>query len=77
MAELKKMKGKSKKNAKPGPALPPEFWREAKVVYPDPPAKMQVTIRLDEDVVKWFKEQGQPYQPKINAVLRSFVAAQS
>ena len=35
----------------------------------------RVTIRLDEDVVKWFKSMGPGYQPRINDVLRSFMHA--
>ena len=35
----------------------------------------RVTIRLDEDVVKWFKSMGPGYQPRINDVLRTFMHA--
>ncbi|MDR7117022.1 BrnA antitoxin family protein [Caulobacter sp. BE254] len=40
------------------------------------PIKMPVTIRLDADVVGWFKEHagGKPYQTEINRVLRQHVA---
>ena len=35
----------------------------------------RVTIRLDADVVKWFRSMGPGYQPRINAVLRAFMHA--
>lgn len=40
------------------------------------PIKQPVTIRLDADVVGWFKEHAgdKPYQSEINRVLRQHVA---
>lgn len=38
-------------------------------------ATTRVTIRLDTDVVKWFRSMGPGYQPRLNAVLRSFMHA--
>jgi uncharacterized protein (DUF4415 family) len=35
-----------------------------------------VTLRLDRDVLAWFRRQGRGYQARINAVLRAFVKAQ-
>jgi uncharacterized protein (DUF4415 family) len=35
--------------------------------------KQQLTLRLDADVVDWFKRQGDGYQTQINAVLRKHV----
>ncbi|PXX42580.1 BrnA antitoxin family protein [Undibacterium pigrum] len=37
------------------------------------PAKQTVTIRLDSDVLEWFKEQGQGYQTRINQLLRVYM----
>ncbi|EBA13048.1 hypothetical protein RCCS2_04164 [Roseobacter sp. CCS2] len=37
------------------------------------PKKMRVTIRLDADVVKFFKAMGEGYQPRMNRVLRAFM----
>lgn len=34
--------------------------------------KTDVHIRIDSDVLEWFKEQGKGYQTKINAVLRAY-----
>lgn len=40
-----------------------------------PGKKRSVTIRLDEDVVEWFKGRGKGYQSAINAVLAEYVRA--
>ena len=39
------------------------------------PKKEQVTLRVDSDVLRWFRSQGKGYQTKINAVLRSYLKA--
>jgi uncharacterized protein (DUF4415 family) len=46
---------------------------ESSVVIGLPPRKQAVHIRLDVDILDWFREQGPGYQTRINAVLRSFV----
>ena len=51
-----------------------EEWAQARVVWPE--GKAPVTLRLDRDIIAWFKSRGRGYQTRINAVLRSFVAAQ-
>ncbi len=56
------------------PETPPEWFRNAKVVYPQ--AKRQMTLRLDSGIVDWFKGQGKGYQSRMNAVLRAYVEAQ-
>jgi uncharacterized protein (DUF4415 family) len=53
---------------------PPEGWADS-VVLGLPPRKQAVSVRLDADVLEWFRAQGPGYQTKINAVLRSFVNA--
>ncbi|HLA75503.1 MAG TPA: BrnA antitoxin family protein [Gammaproteobacteria bacterium] len=53
--------------------IPPttrEFWADATLIVPE---KMPVSVRLDRDVVEWFKKQGPRYQTRINAALRAFV----
>nr|WP_052700839.1 BrnA antitoxin family protein [Methylocucumis oryzae] len=48
------------------------FWSDAEVVMPKP--KQVVTIRLDADLLDWFrKENG--YQTRINAILRAYMKA--
>ncbi|SRR5712691_7766002 len=51
-----------------------EDWKNARVVWPQ--GKAPVTLRLDKDIIAWFKGQGRGYQTRINAVLRAFVEAQ-
>lgn len=36
------------------------------------PAKALIPLRLDQDVLEWFKAQGPGYQTRINTVLRAF-----
>lgn len=55
------------------PPLGDEFWKNAKVVFPK--QKQAISIRLDDDILEWFKAQGKGYQSRINAVLRSFMEA--
>lgn len=46
-------------------------WSKATIVYPVP--KNPVSIRLDSDVLDFFKATGKGYQTRINAVLRHFM----
>ncbi len=73
-AELEKMEDRSRPDAPIGPSLGKAFWKNAQVVYPEGP-KAQVTVRVDGDVLRWFKAQGRGYQTRINAVLRSYYEA--
>ena len=57
------------------PRLGKSFWRTAKLTMPEP--KDRLTIRVDHDVVKWLKKAGSGYQTRINAILRSYMKAQS
>lgn len=41
------------------------------------PNKVAVSLRVDQDVLDWFKAQGDGYQTRINAVLRAFRDASS
>ena len=54
-------------------ALGEEFWAKAVVKRAEP--KAQVTLRLDREVLDWFKAQGKGYQTRINAVLRAYKEA--
>lgn len=56
------------------PAQPAKFFKDAELRMPEP--KQTVTIRLDSDVLNWFKAQGKGYQTRINAVLRMYIDAQ-
>jgi uncharacterized protein (DUF4415 family) len=52
--------------------LPEDFWASAEIV--EPIAKQPISLRVDADVLDWFKAQGPRYQSRMNAVLRSFMA---
>jgi len=51
--------------------LPDDFWAEASVA--EPVGKQAISLRVDADVLDWFKSQGPRYQSRINAVLRSYM----
>lgn len=53
--------------------LPDDFWENGVVELRD--NKVGVYIRLDADVLDWFKRRGRGYQSRINTVLRAYVAA--
>ena len=57
------------------PELDDEFWEKAVAVYPptDRPSKKQTTLRLDPDILAYFRRDGRGYQTRINAVLRAYV----
>ena len=46
-------------------------WSEAVLVIP--PKKKAISIRVDEDVLDFFKHEGAGYQRRMNAVLRSYM----
>lgn len=59
----------------PESAAPPlaEIAQEiARQGLPATPRKAAISLRLDEDVLEWFKAQGPGYQTRINAVLRAY-----
>jgi uncharacterized protein (DUF4415 family) len=49
------------------------FFNNAELRLPKP--KKSISLRLDDDVFNWFKNQGKGYQTRINAVLRLYVQA--
>ena len=51
--------------------LPADFWDEASLIAPPP--KQAISLRVDQDVLAWFKRHGPRYQTKMNAVLRTYV----
>jgi uncharacterized protein (DUF4415 family) len=56
------------------PSLPDAVWMKAAAELPN--TKQQITLRLDAEVLDFFKDMGKRYQSRINAVLRSYVEAQ-
>ena len=55
------------------PPLGDEFFAQAKAAWP--PAKQQLTIRLDGDVLDWLKGYGKGYQTRANLLLRHAMAS--
>ena len=55
------------------PELDAAFFQEA---VPWPTHKKQITLRLDPEVLEFFKAQGRGYQKAMNKVLRRYVEAQ-
>ncbi|MGH7636799.1 MAG: BrnA antitoxin family protein [Gemmatimonadaceae bacterium] len=51
--------------------LPEDFWDEAELVVPT--AKVPISLRVDSDVLDWFRDEGPRYQSRMNAVLRSYM----
>jgi uncharacterized protein (DUF4415 family) len=56
-------------DAKPTDAA---FWKDARVIMPR--RKESVTIRLDADLLQWFRSE-RGYQTRINAILRTYMKA--
>ena len=78
MSEIKAMRArgedKTDPNAPEGEYLGADFWKNAKVVMPR--GKTSVHLRLDNDIVDWFKDHGKGHLTRMNAVLRAYVEAQ-
>lgn len=56
------------------PELTDEFWSVVSTQKIE--NKQQLTLRLDADILDFFRGSGPKYQTRINAVLRSYVNAQ-
>jgi uncharacterized protein (DUF4415 family) len=54
------------------PPLDEDFWKAAERL----PRKEAISIKLDDDVLAFFRKQGRGYQTRINAVLRRYMQAQ-
>jgi uncharacterized protein (DUF4415 family) len=54
------------------PELGPDFFARA-FIWPGP--KKQITLRIDPDVLTFFRKLGRGYQSTINAVLRKYMEA--
>jgi uncharacterized protein (DUF4415 family) len=58
--------------ADPEAPQPNDGWEET-ITIGVPRPKKQMTLRLDAEVVEWFKARGKGYQTRMNAVLRGYV----
>jgi uncharacterized protein (DUF4415 family) len=50
--------------------LPDDFWDNAVLVMPE--KKVAVSLRMDGDILAWYKATGPRYQTRMNAVLKSY-----
>ena len=57
------------------PELNDSFFENATLIMPEP--KKSVSLRIDSDVLDWYKHQGPGYQTRMNAVLRMYMRAQN
>ena len=57
------------------PPLDASFFKNATIRLPE--RKRPVALRLDPDILDWFKRQGKGYQTRINAVLRLYMEARA
>jgi uncharacterized protein (DUF4415 family) len=64
-------------NLSDSPEVTPEMFAKAVLRKGLKPVvrKNQVTLRIDEDVLTWFKNQGRGYQTRINALLKAYKEA--
>jgi uncharacterized protein (DUF4415 family) len=80
-AEIAALKARSEDDVDTSdiPELTEEFWQSAVRNPYLKPIKQQLTLRLDSDLVAWFKRRtpdGRGYQSAINRALREYVAKQ-
>ncbi len=59
--------------ADPDAAIPDPDWTRARLVMPQ--RKESVHLRIDPDVLAWFRQQGQGYLTRMNGVLRAYMDA--
>lgn len=59
--------------ADPDAAPPDSDWSRARVVLP--PGKDNVTLRIDRDVLAWYRGTGKGFHTRMNAVLRAYMEA--
>lgn len=55
------------------PAVDPNDWKDAEVGKFYRPIKQQLTLRLDADVIAWFKHTQPKYQTAMNEALRDYM----
>jgi len=68
-----KSSSRAKAKAK-APSRRQASWANLKVTWPQP--KQAISLRIDQDILDWFRNGGPGYQTRMNAVLRAFVDAQ-
>ena len=56
--------------------LDESFWENARIVFPATEGKQPVKLRIDTDILAFFRAGGSGYQTRMNAVLRAYVEMQ-
>ncbi len=78
LSQIRMMREQGKDETNPdapeAESLGADFWSSARIVMPG--GKTSVHLRLDSDVVDWFKANGKGHLTRMNAVLRAYVEAQ-
>lgn len=74
LAELRAMRGRGETrtpNDAPEHEVDEAFWEKARIVSPER-RKVHTGLRIDADVLEWFRAKGRGWQTRMNAVLRSY-----
>ena len=78
LSQVKAMRDRGEDKTSPdapeAESLGAEFWKSARVVMPS--GKTSVHLRLDSDIVEWFKANGKGHLTRMNSVLRAYVETQ-
>lgn len=78
LSEIRAMRARgldrTRDDAPEAESLGEDFWRNARVILPR--GKTSVHLRLDSDIVEWFRADGKGHLTRMNAVLRAYVEAQ-
>jgi uncharacterized protein (DUF4415 family) len=78
LSEVEALRGRgedpTRRDAPRAQSLGEDFWKSAHVVMPS--GKTSVHLRLDRDVVEWFRARGKGHLTRMSAVLRAYVNAQ-
>jgi uncharacterized protein (DUF4415 family) len=74
-ARVKAMKDKDIVIDEDAPEPTAEQWAKAIVTDRRPPKK-NITLRIDPDIIEWFKTKGKGYQTRMNAVLLAYIRVQ-
>ncbi len=59
------------------PELDEAFFQKARMVMPEGVTKKTVTMRMDSDVLEWFRGNGKGHLTRMNAVLRAYMLSHS
>jgi uncharacterized protein (DUF4415 family) len=74
-ARVKAMKDKDIVIDEDAPEPTAEQWAKAIVTDRRPPKK-NITLRIDPEIINWFKARGKGYQTRMNAVLLAYIRLQ-